>query len=103
MFDPTELLVVLRDQARRRTQRQEVTLPTLSLMISAAIEQALRSAGEDLDAVSEVLGTPRCAVRVIDPAVAVASSFVKHASAATLSASRRTVSILDWAVTTCEK
>lgn len=99
----TELLTLLRDQAHRRSERQQATYPTLTLMITAAIEQTLRSSAADLDAVAVVLGAPAYAARIVEPAVAASSSLVKHASEAAMALSSSTEAALDWMVTTCER
>jgi hypothetical protein len=103
MVVATELLTLLRDQAHRRSERQRATYPTLTLLITAAIEQTLRSTAADLDAVAVVLGAPQYAARIVEPAVAASTSLVKHASEAALTLSSATEAALDWMVTTCEK
>jgi hypothetical protein len=72
-------------------------------MAAAALEQALRTTSEDVDAIAAVLGTPQIAVRVAAPVASATSSFMKRASQAAVSASHRSVALLDWAVTQCEK
>jgi hypothetical protein len=103
MFDVTELLTVLREQTHRRAERQQVTFPTLTVMVSAAVEQTLRSRADDLDAVSAVIGVRPCANMLVEPLVAASSSLVKNTSEAVMCATRTTASLLDRMVAACEK